>query len=81
MSSVNRTTVRYLVDGMHCPNCGKKIKSALEELTGVEEAVVDRENGQVEVTFEPSTAKEESIRERINTIHGGKFFAALADNP
>lgn len=76
---MSRTTVRFLVDGMHCPNCVKKIQSALEEMDGVEEAVVDRENAQVEVTYEPSASNADVIREKINTIHGGKFFAALAN--
>lgn len=76
---MNSTKVKFMVDGMHCPNCVKKIKAALEEMNGVEEALVDRENGIVEVSCQREASLLDGIRDKINTIHGGKFFATLVE--
>ncbi|MDF2922820.1 MAG: Heavy-metal-associated domain [Paenibacillaceae bacterium] len=73
---MSSSKIRFMVDGMHCPNCVKKIKGALEEMQGVDEALVDREAGLVDVTYQTEQSRPEDIQEIINTIHGGKFFAA-----
>lgn len=45
-------TITILVDGMMCGHCEKAVKSALEEIPGVEECVASHEAGTAVVTME-----------------------------
>lgn len=46
------------VEGMMCPHCEARVKQALEELTGVKEAVASHENGTVKVVFDENVSTE-----------------------
>lgn len=42
------------VEGMHCPSCEMRVKIALEDLPGVQEATASHENNSVEIVFDES---------------------------
>lgn len=42
----------FSVDGMMCPHCENRVKKAVEQVTGVTEAVVSHTSGTAEVTGE-----------------------------
>ncbi len=44
--------VRFIIAGMHCPGCARKIAFFLEQ-AGAQEVVVDREEGTAEFSFAP----------------------------
>lgn len=49
-------THTYLISGITCAGCEKKVKSALTAVKGVTEVVVDRASGEVQVTMQQHIA-------------------------
>lgn len=44
------------VEGMHCGSCEMLVKTALEDLPGVQEAVANHSENKVEITFDENAA-------------------------
>lgn len=78
MSNINK--VRFTVDGIHCPNCAGKIKTGVEQLSGISEVVVEQDTGLVEVSYQAQASSNETIKAKIETLHGGKFTATIQDS-
>ena len=70
------TTVTLEVEGMMCGNCEKKVRGALEEVTGVREAVVDWEAGSAVVQ---STVKGSLLADAVEDT--GKDARVVSERP
>ena len=57
--------VTLKIDGMTCGGCVKSVTRVLEELNGVEKAVVTLDDGKAEITFDESAV---SVTQLIETI-------------
>ena len=60
------------VTGMACGGCVKSVTRVLEELNGVERAVVTLDDGKAEIAFDESAV---SIAQLIETIEDAGFYA------
>ena len=60
------------ITGMTCGGCVKSVTRVLEELNGVEKAVVILDDGKAEITFDESAV---SIPQLIETIEDAGFYA------
>ena len=60
------------VTGMTCGCCVKSVTRVLEELNGVEKALVTLDDGKAVVTFDESAV---SIPQLIETIEDAGFYA------
>lgn len=59
------------VTGMTCGGCVKSVTRVLEELNGVEKAVVTLDDGKAVITFDERV----SIAQLIETIEDAGFYA------
>ena len=64
------------VEGMSCNNCAKHVKNALEELTGVKEAVVNLDMKNAEISYE-GELHEEEISKAI--VEAGYEFTGIEE--
>ncbi|WP_298788492.1 copper chaperone CopZ [uncultured Marinococcus sp.] len=53
------------VQGMTCGHCKMSVEGALNELDGVSAAEVNLKSGKVDVTFEESKVKVETLKEAV----------------
>ncbi len=60
--------VKITVQGMTCASCAAGIKSSLEEIEGVQAAMVSYEEGQATVQFTPSKVSAERIEGAIKAL-------------
>ena len=60
------------VPGITCCGCWKSVTRVLEELNGVEKAVVTLDDGKAEITFDESAV---SVTQLIETIEDAGFDA------
>lgn len=65
----------YLIEGMHCSACGKRVASLLKQIDGVEEVNVDVSSKIANVSFGHS-ALDESV---INAVMDLGYHAKLID--
>lgn len=72
-------TAKYRVEGIYCPNCVRKIKEGVGSLEGVKSVQVEQETGLVEVEYEPESANVRMVKEKLESLHGGKFSAVLLE--
>ncbi|MCF6273436.1 MAG: cadmium-translocating P-type ATPase [Rhodobacteraceae bacterium] len=61
----NITKAEFPVIGMNCGGCAKKVKKALEELDGVENADVSHEESKAVVVFDPSKTGIEALKAAV----------------
>ena len=62
------------IEGMHCGHCSASVKQALEAINGVDEAKVNHETGEAEVTLSKDISNEE-FKNAIEEI-GFDFISA-----
>ena len=65
------TKIEFTVVGeqrIHCPGCERRIKTALEELPGVQEAEADSKAQRVTVYLDPKRISPEEIRDRLKRL-------------
>ena len=53
------------VGGMDCTSCATKISTALEKMSGVQEATVNFSTGKLTVAYDPQRVDEPAIRDRV----------------
>jgi copper chaperone len=53
------------VQGMSCGHCKAAVETALKEIVGVENATVNLEAGNVEVSYDPQKATVSTMKEAI----------------
>ncbi|PRX28618.1 copper chaperone [Orenia metallireducens] len=58
-------TETFEVKGMSCQHCKAAVKSALENVKGVEEARVNLEMGKVEVKFNKDESKLDKLKDEV----------------
>lgn len=63
-AAIKTTTIR--VAGMKCNQCASSVAKALKATTGVQEAEVSFEKGQVVITYDDEKVTEAKLREVIN---------------
>lgn len=56
MASETRRTLVIDVEGMHCENCVRTVRTALQQAPGVEKVDVRLGDQQARVTFDPQAA-------------------------
>jgi Cu+-exporting ATPase len=59
--------VKLSITGMHCPDCSKKIKAALEHLEGVCASKVSYTRKNAEVVYDANQLSEEGIVQAVRT--------------
>ncbi len=64
-AATKTTTIR--VAGMKCNQCSSSVAKALKATTGVQEAEVSFEKGQVVITYDDEKVTEVKLREVINS--------------
>ena len=74
MNELNKMVIG--VEGMSCNNCAKHVKNALEELTGVKEAVVNLDMKNAEISYE-GELHEEEISKAI--VEAGYEFTGIEE--
>lgn len=55
-------TVKLNVEGMHCEGCVSRVKSALGEVSGVDEVAVFLDRNEAQVTADESASVESLVR-------------------
>ncbi len=66
MTEENQNTIIHLsITGMMCGGCVAAVKTALESVSGVENADVNLEKKEAIVTYDPATATEDKIKKAI----------------
>jgi len=55
-------TVKLSVDGMHCEGCVSRVKSALDEVSGVTDVEVSLDRNEAEVTADDSASEESFVK-------------------
>lgn len=58
-------TKTFKVTGMACVHCKARVEKALTEVNGVESATADIQNKTVDVTYEPSVATTELLKQAV----------------
>lgn len=54
-------TVKLSVEGMHCEGCVSRVKSALGDVSGVEDVAVFLDRNEAEVTADESASEEDFV--------------------
>lgn len=72
-----KTTVTFVVTGMHCGSCSGLIDDELGDLAGVIESATDAGAGRSVVTFDPEVVSADVIAATITAA--GDFTATVAD--
>lgn len=67
--------VKLKVTGMHCGHCQQKVEQALKDIAGVYSAVVDWQDGEVEVDFNDDAVTTDQLRA---AVAGAGYEAQLA---
>ncbi|KAG7374002.1 mercury ion binding protein [Nitzschia inconspicua] len=68
VSTTSPTSLRLLVEGMHCGGCANKIRTAIEQINGVQNAIVDHKSGLVVVEGKHGTLNEEAIKSAVSNL-------------
>ncbi|KAG7349782.1 heavy metal transport/detoxification protein [Nitzschia inconspicua] len=68
VSTTSPTSLRLLVEGMHCGGCANKIRSTIEQISGVQNAIVDHKSGLVVVEGKQGTLNEEAIKSAVSNL-------------
>ena len=55
------------IEGMNCMGCVNKVKTALENIAGVERADVSLEQKQVTIQYDESDAAQEQFRQAVRS--------------
>jgi len=61
-------TERLAIERLHCSTCRVKIEGSLENLDGIEAAVISVAGGYLNVTYDAKRISSEWIRQRIETL-------------
>lgn len=61
------TTLVFVVQGMSCGSCGRRIDAALRRINGVREVSADHGSGRVQIRVGPELADARVLAERIET--------------
>jgi copper chaperone len=59
------TTIELKVEGMTCGGCVKSIQNALNEQTGVSNAIANLDNASVTVDYDPALIEQNGIQAAI----------------
>lgn len=70
-------TLEVLVGGMDCSGCASKISTTLENLAGVESAVIQVDTGKLRVSYDPQQINPQTIQDRVVAL--GYTVTALID--
>lgn len=72
-------TLEVLVGGMDCSGCASKISTTLENLAGVESAVIQFDSGKLRVTYDSQRIDPQTLRDRVVAL--GYTVATPAELP
>jgi copper chaperone CopZ len=61
-------SIHLSITGMHCVNCQKKVEQALKRVPGTFGAMVDLEQGQADVDFDPAKAAGDQYVEAVKSV-------------
>ncbi|GAB4374260.1 MAG: heavy metal translocating P-type ATPase [Elainellaceae cyanobacterium] len=60
--------LEMMVSGMDCSGCASKISTTLENLTGVESAVIHFDSGNLRVSYNPNQVTPQTIQDRVTAL-------------
>lgn len=60
--------INFKIDGMHCTACSNRLEKVLNNLDGVESAIVNFENKNANIKFNENFISIEKIKEVIEDI-------------
>lgn len=65
------TKQTFTVTGMRCANCKAKVENTLNDLAGVDCAVADLENANVDVTYDETQVSPQAMKAAVDDL--GRF--------
>ncbi|MBD3886150.1 cadmium-translocating P-type ATPase [Phormidium tenue FACHB-886] len=72
-------TLEMRVSGMHCSGCASKVSTTLENLAGVESAVLNFDSGKLRVSYDPQQVDSQTVQNRVASM--GYTVSTSASQP
>ncbi len=69
-----KTMMALQVDGIHCPNCVKKIKQTARAVPGIDYIDVEEDLKTVRIAYDPDLLDPEAIKQAIEGIPDKEFI-------
>lgn len=69
-----KTMMAMQVDGIHCPNCVKKIKQTASAVPGIYYIDVEEDLKTVKIEYDPDLIDPDAVKQMIETIPGKEFI-------
>ncbi|ATW25584.1 heavy-metal-associated domain-containing protein [Candidatus Formimonas warabiya] len=73
------TLTTMQVEGIHCPNCVKKLKETASGVQGICDADVEEDLKTVKIKYDTDVLSLDAVKQIIETIPGKEFVVLKAD--